>query len=105
MAYFSNASEGDVLDEQCANCPVGRQSDFPCPVLWVQKEYNYKQFDKEGMRNIVSEVLNELIEDKTGKCRMKYVIEKALNIMPPDAPLHVIPGMEDWAKKHGVKVV
>jgi len=23
MAYFANGTEGDVLSEQCANCPLG----------------------------------------------------------------------------------
>jgi len=72
--------------------------------MFAQLEYNYRQFDKKGMRNTVYEVLNELVEDKTGKCLMKEAIEKALNISATDAPIHVIPSMEEWARNHGVKI-
>ena len=43
MAYFSNGTEGIVLDAQCSVCPVGRNPDLPCPVLLVQLAYNYEQ--------------------------------------------------------------
>ncbi len=55
MAYFVNGSEGETLDAQCADCPLGygwndpAQGRFefeidreprPCPVALVQLVYN-----------------------------------------------------------------
>ena len=40
MAHFSNGSEGMCFDEQCAKCKYGQA---PCPIAWVQLEYNYTQ--------------------------------------------------------------
>lgn len=62
MAYFSNSSSGEVLNEQCADCPLGygwndpaQQELFdreavprPCPVALVQLTYNYKQIRSGG---------------------------------------------------------
>lgn len=74
MAYFSNGTEGGILDEQCAECSVADH--VPCPVLWVQMEYNYKQHT-DGEKNIVSEVLNCLVNEK-GQCQMKVIIDNNL---------------------------
>ena len=71
MAYFSNGTEGMVLDEQCAECPI--PDDAPCPILWVQITYNYEQI-KNGKETIVSDVLNCLV-DKDGDCKMKPILD------------------------------
>ena len=73
MAYFSNGSEGGILDEQCAECVL--PDNCPCPVLWVQMDFNYKQLDKKGERTMVSDVLDCLINEK-GECQMKIQLDK-----------------------------
>jgi hypothetical protein len=72
MAYFSNGSEGMVLDAQCAKCKI--PNDAPCPILFVQMNYNYEQFT-DGKRNKISEVLDSLV-DKEGNCRMKPILDQ-----------------------------
>jgi len=62
MAYFSNGSEGAVFDEQCSMCKYG---DRPCPIFWVQIEYNYDACNNETARKI----LNDLVKDD-GTCEM-----------------------------------
>jgi len=72
MAYFANGTEGEILDEQCSDCRI--PDDAPCPVLWVQTHYNYKQLDK-GKETLTSELMNCLV-DENGKCLMKVEIDK-----------------------------
>ena len=36
MAYFSNGSEGQCFDEQCAICKYGES---PCPIAAIQMEF------------------------------------------------------------------
>ena len=71
MAYFSNGSEGSVLDKQCNDCRVA--DDAPCPILLVQLLYNYKQLD-EGNEKL-REAINLLIDDG-GTCQMKPLIDE-----------------------------
>ena len=72
-AYFSNGSEGSILDGQCFNCPVGSDPDQPCPVLSVQAEWNYKQFNKHGKKNEIAKILDQLVDYK-GTCLMRKAI-------------------------------
>lgn len=74
MAYFSNGCEGEILDKQCAECPVA--DDAPCPILYVQMTYNYEQI-VNGERSMVSDVMDCLIGDD-GQCKMKPIIENNL---------------------------
>lgn len=70
MAYFSNGSEGEILDQQCCDCIVN--DDAPCPVLFVQMEFNYDQL-KKGNESL-QKAMNILI-DKKGICQMKKVLD------------------------------
>lgn len=71
MAYFPNGSSGEVLDMQCCDClPYD-----PCPVAWVQLEYNYEQC-KEGQEKMRA-LLNCLVDEK-GKCKMKQYVKPRL---------------------------
>jgi hypothetical protein len=102
MAYFSNGTEGTVLDNQCAVCPVGRQPDLPCPVFLVQLQYNYEQLGKgqDKLRGAIT-----CLVDERGTCLMKKAIEKAFGIPDPDDPINVLPSMVEWAKERGVAVL
>lgn len=79
MAYFANGSEGEILDDQCAECKLSNDAD--CPVLWVQLTYNYKQLDKGS--EILREAMNCLIADK-GICQMKKCMDEHLTISTED---------------------
>lgn len=60
MAYFSNGSEGEVFDQQCAKCKYGQS---PCPIAFVQMEYNYSAVGNET----AADILNELVR-QDGTC-------------------------------------
>jgi len=79
-AYFSNGSEGEVLDNQCAECPVGSNPDAPCSILAVQSCYNYKQIGNDDLR----EAMNMLVDDK-GICQMRKVMIEDCKIPIPPA--------------------
>ena len=62
MAYFSNSSEGEVFDEQCARCKYGTK---PCPIALVQMNFNYDAVNNE----VATEILNTLVKSD-GTCTM-----------------------------------
>ncbi len=70
MAYFSNGSEGEILDRQCRLC-LGWDS--ACPIALVQMLYNYDQVDKgrEKLRDAMS-----LLIDDDGVCQMKKQLDE-----------------------------
>lgn len=82
MAYFSNGSEGEILDRQCAECPVGRDPQAQCPVLLAQSVWNYDQI-KNGQRTEVSRVL-DLLVNQEGICLMRKAMMEA---KPPEFEL------------------
>ena len=64
MGYFPNSSYG--MDEECMNCKYGEK---PCPIAWVQMEYNYEQVGNE----LAKKILSDLISDN-GVCEMKKIL-------------------------------
>jgi hypothetical protein len=42
MAYFSNSTDGDVLEDQCSECLLNLNEDVDCPVHSVQCRFNYE---------------------------------------------------------------
>ncbi len=74
MAYFSNGTEGMILDEQCSQCPVGESEDSCCPVHAIQMLYNYDQLKKGNEQ--LREAMNLLVDGK-GKCQMRVAILNA----------------------------
>ena len=73
MAYFSNGSERDVLDEQCDDCHIA--NNYPCPLLAIQEHYNYKQYEKGKGFKYLRKAMNLLI-NKNQSCQMKVAIDK-----------------------------
>lgn len=100
MAYFSNGSEGEKLDEQCSQCPLGEGA---CPVFLVQMLHNYDQCGNEKLKAAMNLLINE-----EGLCQMRQLLmEKKVAVdqfHESNGPIEVMPVMLDWAKKHGVKV-
>jgi len=76
MAYFSNSSEGAVLDKQCEECPLEDYSDKPCPVIIIQQLYNYDQLYKGNEQ--LKEAMNYLVNEK-GICQIKLMVDNLLN--------------------------
>jgi hypothetical protein len=82
MSYFSNGTEGEELDIQCADCLIGIEN-F-CPIAFMQMEFNYNQIcHAKGLERFkghplpfISQLMDTLIKD--GECLMKPEIEKAL---------------------------
>ena len=62
MAYFSNNTDGSVLEELCMSCIHGwdaeaeknRQAE-PCAVFLLQMQWNYNQLDREKHGTITAE--------------------------------------------------
>jgi hypothetical protein len=71
-AYFSNGTEGEVFDEECAGCIYGVK---PCPIAFVQGMYNYDACNNEVARKI----LDALVSNK-GECVMKRTFPNDFNI-------------------------
>jgi len=85
MAYFPNGSSGEVLDMQCADCPLGygwndpqqkklfdaEPEGKPCPVVAVQMIYNYDQL-KDGNTQL-REALTILVSDD-GTCKTRELL-------------------------------
>ena len=67
MVYFSNGTEGDILDSQCSECKLWNES---CPIIIVQLEYNYGQVGNELARKIMNELVNE-----KGMCMLKPMLD------------------------------
>lgn len=67
MAYFSNGTEGAILDVQCMKC---RHFEKPCPISTIQELYNYDQIKLEnaGYPQLM-EAMNILINEE-GECQM-----------------------------------
>jgi hypothetical protein len=65
MAYFSNSTEGETLEVQCCDCPLGPSG---CPVHLVQLLYNYEQLC-DGQEKL-KEAMEILIDDK-GVCQVR----------------------------------
>ena len=68
MAYFPNGCAGEILDNQCADCPLG---DGPCPVALVQMTFNYDQV-ADGQEKL-REAMSYLVDDK-GICEVRKQI-------------------------------
>ena len=82
MAYFPNGSAGEILDEQCDDCPLGYGWNDPkqatlfdvereprhCPVQLVQHIFNYKQVEpgNEELRSAMN-----LLIDERGTCNVR----------------------------------
>ena len=82
MAYFSNGSEGETLEAQCRDCPLGygwedpNQSEMfgdvreprPCPTYAIQGFYNYDQVEKGNEK--LRDAMRFLVNDK-GECQTR----------------------------------
>jgi hypothetical protein len=71
MAYFSNGTEGEVLDEQCSRCKFGERA---CPIFWVQSCYNYDACNVSIARKILDDLVND-----DGSCEMFKTFEEELS--------------------------
>jgi hypothetical protein len=76
MAYFSNGTEGMILDDQCAEC-IHADEDGCCPVFFVQMEFNYSQLNggNEDLKKAM-----EMLIDKKGNCNVKKAIDNMSKI-------------------------
>jgi len=72
MAYFSNGTEGEVFDEECAGCIFG---DKPCPIALVQGMYNYDACNND----VATKILDKLVNER-GECSMKRTFPEHFNI-------------------------
>jgi len=81
MAYFSNGSEGECFDDQCSRCKYGED---PCPIAWVQMEYNYEACNNKTARKI----LDYLVRND-GVCAMFTMFKKDLHIDARQSKLEI----------------
>lgn len=83
MAYFSNGTEGMILDEQCAVC-IHEDQDAGCPIALVQMLYNYDQIGNDDLQAAMNILINE-----KGRCQMKPLIDKLRKPRPMDTQLEM----------------
>lgn len=80
MAFFSNSSDGGILDRQCGEC-IHQDPDAGCPVARVQTEFNYDQIDNDKLVRVL-----EILINKKGVCQLKPLIEKYYRKRPWPGP-------------------
>ncbi len=68
MAYFANSTEGSCFDAQCEICKYGED---PCPIAFVQIEYNYDAANNEVATNILEHLIKS-----DGRCMMFEMCKK-----------------------------
>lgn len=71
MAYFSNGSEGECMENQCAKCIFGELS---CPIALVQYNHNYSACNNKEARKILDTLIND-----NGDCSMYNEFENVLS--------------------------
>lgn len=81
MVYFSNGTEGGLLDEQCQNCLLGQEA---CPIYLVQTIYNYDQCTNLKLKNAMNLLINE-----KGECQM-FIQLKKKNVQPNPNQLNLL---------------
>ena len=81
MAYFSNGSEGMVFDTQCGRCKFGLK---PCPIAWVQMNYNYDAVNND----VATAILNDLVKDD-GTCQVFEMAKLDFEIDPDQLTLYL----------------
>lgn len=86
IAYFSNSTDGDVLDQQCASCPLG---DEMCPILAVQLAHNYDQIGNDKLKAAMNLLVNE-----KGVCQLKP-------LLPTDEPQRLPGDPPAWLEQKG----
>ena len=98
MAYFSNGTEGEILYDQCHDCPLGygwkqdahqktlldlgvpEADPKGCPVFMVQMQYNYDQIRSPGcdatagwLEGLPDDQLPEFVEvDDSNNVKLSY---------------------------------
>lgn len=83
MAYFSNSTEGMVLDEQCEQC-IHEDPGAGCPVAFVHLNFNYTQVGNEDLRKAMTMLVND-----RGICQMKPFLDKLRGPKPNDEQLEM----------------
>jgi len=93
MAYFSNSSEGEVLDELCCKCIHGydatkgenrNERNEPCSVWLLQQMWNYSQHETEDRGRIIKKFGNTTLNIPVGALtNMALVKKQALDILLP----------------------
>ena len=74
MAHFSNSSDGESFNGQCARCKYGQA---PCPIAAIQMNYNYSAIGNP----IASAIMMELVE-KDGTCTVYEMAKSDFAIDP-----------------------
>jgi len=93
MAYFSNSSEGYVLDELCLKCIHGydvkkeenrNKNNMPCAAWLLQGMWNYEQHEREKKGKYVHKFGNVTVHKPIGvKTRNAQLKGQALDILFP----------------------
>lgn len=103
MAYFPNGIAGEVLQEQCSQCPMGR---LACPTAATSMLFNYDQLqdDQEKLQEAMTILVAEDGSCETFKllCHLKLapIAEAEERAVP--LPATILPSMVGWAKERGL---
>ena len=92
MAYFSNSTDGDKLQQQCDTCPAGAINEdridvtHYCPIRIVQDLNNYDQLKKGNEK--LKAAMEVLIDEKL-ICQMLPIL---IPLVAPPTPKGEPPG-------------
>jgi hypothetical protein len=73
MAYFSNSSEGEVLENQCCDCLL---ASGPCPIYIAQISYNYPACNNQVARSILNCIVSQEPDGTYIGCQMKPLLDR-----------------------------
>ena len=73
MAYFSNGAEGEVFNNECAECLFSEDS---CPIFVVQSQFNYEACNNKTARAILNVLVTQDADYNYIGCQMKVLIDK-----------------------------
>jgi hypothetical protein len=90
MAYFSNSTEGMILDELCSRCVHGwdgekNRQGAACAVIQLQMMWNYDQCEREDRGTISTKSGNVTATYQIGELTREAVVKKmALDMLVPN---------------------
>ena len=94
MAYFANGSEGEVLDEQCASCPMCDDAgEFQCPIQLQHLLHNYDQCNNEKFVAAMNIGVNE-----QGECQLRPTLLNPKFLAHAQRLVEESNGQRNWMK-------
>jgi len=99
MAYFSNGTEGEALDNECSDCILGDLRVGVCPVFYAQIEYNYEACNNPLARKILNRLVKQNEDYEYIGCQLKSLLPKLKDKQRTIAALEIMVKDFQWRKQ------